>query len=86
MLLRTIAIAAGLTFAAATIAPAVSSVAFAKDHSHSGSADKSGHQDKNHGDKNHGDKNHGDKNHGDKHNGDKNDKGKDNNKGDRNHR
>ena len=57
MLLRTIAIAAGLTFAAATIAPAVSSVAFAKDHSHSGSADKSGHRDRNHGDKNHGDKN-----------------------------
>jgi hypothetical protein len=52
MLLRTIAIAAGLTFAAATIAPAVSSVAFARDHSHSGSSDKSGHDGNHHGDKN----------------------------------
>jgi hypothetical protein len=52
MLLRTIAIAAGLAFAAATIAPAVSSIALAKDHSHSASTDKSGHDGNHHSDKN----------------------------------
>ena len=49
MQLRAIAIAVGLTFAAATAGPALmSSAAFAKDHSHSEKSDHGDHGNKGH--------------------------------------